>query len=177
MSVLKTTVIRRIQLGSISGFPLVIAGVSGLLLSGCWGGPSIGPRIGSEGRHDDDTITVHKAALPQAPAEMAGSGAELDAPDAGGMGDEPSAPVDHPQPPEPRLVSDGGATSDDSVRCGNGVLDETELCDIAIPDGEKGACPTECKADACHPQALQISGCMSRCMPIAPGADCQKNLE
>lgn len=171
MNVPNMTFIRRMQLGSASGFPLVIAGVSALLLSGCWGGPSIGPRIGSEGRHDDnDTITVHKAALPQAPAEMAGSGAELDAPDAGGMGDEPSAPVDHPQPPGPRPVSD------DSVRCGNGVVDTNELCDIAIPDGEKGACPMDCKtSDACHPEALEINGCMSRCTAIEPGANCEAN--
>jgi hypothetical protein len=159
-------------LGSAGGFPLVIVGVSGLLLSGCWGGPSIGPRIGSEGRHDDDTITVHKAALPQAHADMAGSGAELDAPDAG-MGDAASAPVDHPQPQEPRPVSSD--TADDDVRCGNGVLDDNELCDISIPDGDKGACPTVCSSDACHPEALEIRGCMSRCMPIEPGADCEAN--
>jgi hypothetical protein len=102
---------------------------------------------------------------------MAGSGAGLDAPDAGtGMG-EPTAPVDHPQPPEPSPVPP--STGDDSVHCGNGVVDVTELCDTAIPAGKKGACPTSCTSDACHPQVLQISGCLSRCLPVDPGANCQ----
>jgi hypothetical protein len=161
---------RRVQLSSAGGFLPAVVAISALLLSGCWGGPSIGPRIGSKGRDSDDTVPVTKEALPQAHSEMAGSGAQLDAPDAG-MGDEPSAPVDHPQPPEPRPVPP--STADDSVHCGNGVVDDTELCDIAIADGDPGACPAACKTDACHPQALEIRGCMSRCVPVEPGANCE----
>jgi hypothetical protein len=100
---------------------------------------------------------------------MAGSGAELDAPDSG-MGDAAAAPADHPQPPEPPPVPD--TASDDSAHCGNGIVDATELCDIAIPAGKPGTCPTKCGGDACHPYALEVRGCLSRCVPVDPGAAC-----
>jgi hypothetical protein len=55
--------------------------------------------------------------------------------------------------------------SDDSVRCGDGVLDEDELCDISIADGEKGACPTECAAlDECHAPAIALRTCWTQCV-------------
>ena len=55
--------------------------------------------------------------------------------------------------------------SDDSVRCGDGVLDDDELCDISIADGEVGACPTECAAlDECHVPAIALRTCWTQCV-------------
>jgi len=58
-----------------------------------------------------------------------------------------------------------GLISDDSARCGNGMLDVGELCDIAIKEGE-GMCPTECEQpDACHAGKLEARGCWTQCVP------------
>ena len=160
---------RRVQIVPAGISIPAFLGMFSALLCGCWGGPGIGPQIGSAGRNIAPAKST-AAALPQGATAMAGSGADLDVPDAG-MGDEPSAPVDSPQPPEPRPAP---AFADDSARCGNGVLDDTELCDIAIKAGEPGACPTTCDdSDPCNPTALEVSGCMSRCVPVDPGADCE----
>lgn len=67
-----------------------------------------------------------------------------------------------------------GPTSDDSVRCGNGVVDLGELCDILIEDGEEGACPkaADCpQLDACHAPKLLVHGCQSECVQGEP-IDC-----
>jgi hypothetical protein len=95
-------------------------------------------------------------------------GAELDGEDAG-MDEETPAPLD-PQPAEPAPDSDGSA-SDDSARCGNGLLDDDELCEIGIPDGEPGACPSECPGDECNPERLEVRGCWTVCLPSAPDPD------
>jgi len=69
----------------------------------------------------------------------------------------PEAPVGDPS------TSDG--FSDDSVRCGNGDLDDDELCDISIPAGEEGACPTECLPfDICHTAAIALRTCWTQCV-------------
>ena len=48
--------------------------------------------------------------------------------------------------------------------CGNGVVEAGELCDPGLETGE-GACPTQCRAPACHTATL--SGLPSEC-----NADC-----
>jgi hypothetical protein len=64
------------------------------------------------------------------------------------------------------MAGSGGLISDDSTRCGNGVLDQGELCDIKIESGEPGACPTECEQpDACHEGKLDVHGCYTQCVP------------
>jgi len=51
--------------------------------------------------------------------------------------------------------------------CGDGfVWQGVELCDTGIPEGELGSCPTSCpSADACTPQELVGSACLSNCVP------------
>jgi hypothetical protein len=50
--------------------------------------------------------------------------------------------------------------------CGNGFVDEWELCDIAIRI-RKGACPSECpKLDSCTPMLRVGRGCDTQCRPV-----------
>jgi hypothetical protein len=64
---------------------------------------------------------------------------------------------------EPAMVVDG-PLADDSPWCGDGMLQDDELCDVAIPEGMPGACPTECEPlDACHAAKLMVAGCHSQC--------------
>ena len=88
------------------------------------------------------------------------------------MGDEPSAPADGTQPPEPRPDSAERrtGTSDDGVHCGDGTLDADEMCDIAIADGEEGACPTDCGKDPCA--KLDVHGCMTSCIDDDSKPEC-----
>lgn len=123
--------------------------------------------------------TIETAGRPVNLPAMAGSGAAQDVPDAGS--DEPTpVPLD-PQPAEPAPLPDDEADedfersqfSDDSVRCGNGVLDGDELCDFTIPEGEPGSCPTaeSCEDesdDPCYPWVLEVHGCWSQCVRAEP---------
>lgn len=64
--------------------------------------------------------------------------------------------------------------SDDSARCGNGVLDDDELCEISIPSGQPGSCPSECQpAPGCPSETMLVRSCWSRCIPDEmPSAEC-----
>jgi hypothetical protein len=56
-----------------------------------------------------------------------------------------------PPPPGP---PDGGTTTEPG--CGNGLIDQGETCDIAIPAGTPGACPTSCDDGiACTTDSLE----------------------
>jgi hypothetical protein len=94
---------------------------------------------------------------------VAGAGDEAADDGADEMADE-SAPAD--PTPTPPTVPDA-PVSDDSVRCGNGVRDMDELCDITIAEGEEGACPVldDCPMfDACHAPKLEVRGCWTQCV-------------
>jgi hypothetical protein len=134
-------------------------------MAGCLGGPSQEPQLEIQQRELSKRPTNPRPGRrdPRPADEM---GAELDGEDAG-MDDETPAPLD-PQPAEP------APESDDSVRCGNGVLDDEELCEIGIPEGEPGSCPSDCPGDECNPERLEVNGCRTVCLPDAPPpeADC-----
>lgn len=110
---------------------------------------------------------------------IAGSGAEEDEPAEGE--DEPNEDEDArhaAEPAEPDASVEDRALeemgwSDDSGLCGNGVVDEAELCDYAILEGE-GACPDECQpAPGCPEETLVVRGCMTYCMQHeAPSEEC-----
>lgn len=53
--------------------------------------------------------------------------------------------------------------------CGNGVVEQDELCDTGISKGEAGACPTQCQAsEACElPELLNPGTCSAECGTIA----------
>jgi hypothetical protein len=52
-------------------------------------------------------------------------------------------------------------------RCGNGVVDWDEDCDIALPAGSSGACPFNCNDGIpCTDDAMQGSGCHVWCTHI-----------
>lgn len=107
---------------------------------------------------------------------IAGSGAEED---------EPAEPEDEPAyDPEPEpdagtleeRAQEEMSFSDDSHMCGNGEVDEGELCDTAIVEGE-GVCPDECNpAPGCPDEILVIRGCGTRCMAeTEPSEECLAN--
>lgn len=56
--------------------------------------------------------------------------------------------------------------------CGNGAIDQDEICDSAIPEGQPGACPTQCNAvlDPCVTVELQGTPgqCNAECIQIEP---------
>jgi hypothetical protein len=55
-----------------------------------------------------------------------------------------------------------------STLCGDGLLSAGELCDIAIPSGMPGACPSACAStDACWKAILGGRGCETSCILIA----------
>lgn len=107
----------------------------------------------------------------------AGSGAEEDEPS-----DESSDESDEVADETAETSSpDGGADAideatrfaDDSPLCGNGEVDEGELCDFGITDGV-GECPDHCSPKpGCPAETLIVSGCGTRCMPEEePSAEC-----
>src|SRR4051812_27088741 len=62
----------------------------------------------------------------------------------------------------------GGAPAQ-QPRCGNGVLDDEEMCDINIVEGKPGACPTECEdAAKCVPRGVSGTGCQAQCVVLTP---------
>jgi hypothetical protein len=73
-------------------------------------------------------------------------------------------------------VPEGATLSDDDPRCGNGVLDPGELCDVAIPAGRAGRCPVACPTpDPCAPEVMLARTCWSECVPAEPPAGCESN--
>ncbi len=75
----------------------------------------------------------------------------------------PGPCMEMPAPGQP----DGGISSEPG--CGNGVIDQGETCDIAIPAGAPGACPKTCDTGvACAKDTLQARNpCMAICVPGA----------
>jgi hypothetical protein len=65
--------------------------------------------------------------------------------------------------------------------CGNGRVDGRERCDIAIAQGDEGACPDGCSArDGCLAEELVGQRCGARCVPVeitesVPGDGCCPN--
>ena len=146
------------------------------LLAGCWGGSGIDPKLEAQQRKTSrQTISTADFPIEEEPAEEPAdeAAAEADADDSEpAMGDPTPAPLDNPQPAEPAPASQHPPYADDSVYCGNGVLDDDELCDVAIDEGEPGACPLRCSDDPCAPEVLEIRSCWSVCVPaeVMPGA-------
>jgi hypothetical protein len=92
---------------------------------------------------------------------IAGSGAEEDEP---ADEDEPDAEIAEPDASIEERVAEAMGWSDDSPLCGNGVLDDFELCDHAILEGE-GKCPAACDpAPGCPDETLVVRGCWTHCM-------------
>jgi len=144
------------------------------LLAGCLGGSGEDPKLEAQKRAGArQTISTAEFQAREEPADeseaQAEDGSEADM-------DSTPAPLDNPQPAEPAPASPGaspGASfADDSVYCGNGDLDDDELCDVAIAEGETGACPSRCSDDPCAPEVLEVHTCWSVCLPVepAPGA-------
>jgi hypothetical protein len=51
--------------------------------------------------------------------------------------------------------------------CGNGVVDANELCDVAIAQGNQGACPQGCSGqDSCERHTLIGRGCEAHCEDV-----------
>lgn len=106
---------------------------------------------------------------------MAGSGAEEDT-EGESLAEQDVRYAAEPAEPdasvEDRVLEEMG-WSDDSGLCGNGVVDEAELCDYAILEGE-GACPEECEPEpGCPEETLVVRGCMTYCMQHeAPSEEC-----
>lgn len=91
----------------------------------------------------------------------------------GGSADSCSAECTHTaktaDPATPDQCCPQGANADTdadcvpTTRCGNGVLDDGEACDIAIASGA-GACPTDCSDGiACTDDVLSGTGCQATC--------------
>jgi hypothetical protein len=65
-------------------------------------------------------------------------------------------------PAQPR---DAGTPTQDITRCGDGQMTGNETCDVSIPAGEPGACPTECPPLAkCAPRLLNGTACQAECV-------------
>jgi hypothetical protein len=66
--------------------------------------------------------------------------------------------------------------SDCPSGCGDGVRQDDEACDTAIPAGEAGACPQSCASDGkpCTDDTLVGGGCTAHC-PYAEIKNCQDN--
>src|SRR5688500_4163099 len=114
----------------------------GVLSTGCQSQGTQGAALSLQGQADEK-----REALYDQVELIAGSGAEEDAPEEA----EPEDAEDERRAAEPaepdasveeQVLEDMG-WSDDSGSCGNGVLDESELCDYAILEGE-GTCPESC---------------------------------
>jgi len=142
----------------------------GLVLSGCFQAPQFGTAAESQLRDTSRPTGVvgrsHSSLTRQ-------DSVEPDA-DGGAVTEEPQP---EPQPmggaagagaPPPAVAS---TSPDDSVRCGNGAVDQNETCDVAIDQALPGHCPLSCpSSDPCHPLELMLRGCATRCVPAAPPA-------
>jgi hypothetical protein len=151
---------------------------------GCNGGPSIDPQLLAQRRAlSKETVSTEELPVREGDEEatdiamgMAGMGAPEDLkndPEAEERTDDPEAPApsndDDPEAePAPTPLPDD-SVSTDSARCGDGVVDTNEQCDIAIEEGEPGSCPTECdNSDPCKPQRYVVLGCRTRCVAEEP---------
>jgi cysteine-rich repeat protein len=55
------------------------------------------------------------------------------------------------------------------IGCGDGIVFGSELCDVAIDEGQPGACPTSCNNDdPCVVSTLVEDGCQTRCRESRP---------
>jgi hypothetical protein len=64
----------------------------------------------------------------------------------------------------PPMAGAGGGGDVMTPTCGDGEVDLSEKCDVAIPAGQQGACPTQCPALAeCEPRELVGSNCSAEC--------------
>lgn len=126
----------------------------GVLAVGC---QSQGPQQGASLSLQRESQEAKQAVYDEVEL-IAGSGAEEDEPDAAQAEPiEPDASIEE-------RVAEEMAWSDDSPLCGNGLLDEEELCDYAILEGE-GACPESCDPEpGCPDETLVIRGCQTHCM-------------
>jgi hypothetical protein len=84
--------------------------------------------------------------------------------------------IDGPAPADGCCPMPGLAKSIDSdcpALCGNGVLEEGETCDRALPPGSAGACPPSCPASpsACLDYVMQgsASACTTACVATPVG--------
>ena len=151
--------------GATYRIPIVVLGA--VAVAGCLGEPGIDPELQAQ-RDQLSRQTVETAGFDRGDA-IADRSAELADSDAGMDADPMATPEEpDPEPAEPPPVP-GGA--DDSVRCGNGVLDNDEICEISLPEGEPGACPSKCSDDPCKPEKMEARGCWSVCLPLAPAPD------
>ena len=156
------------------------------IASGCTGGAGIDATLESELRATDGSSGLRSTRLEDAaaagmgapmpaeaepehaePEEQPQGGADDDPPSAGDPhsgddeqdnqdGDDAAEPATPPVQPPP--------FADDSPRCGNGYLDDDELCDVAVPEGEFGACRTECPpTPECPFRMLIPRTCWSQC--------------
>lgn len=92
-----------------------------------------------------------------------------------------TAPVNgrpEPGPDDPFVFGeseDGGdsdAGTNSGVKCGDGEVTGIEKCDIAIPQGEPGACPETCPSLAkCVPRIRNGTGCQTEC--VLRGLTCE----
>jgi len=94
----------------------------------------------------------------------AGSGAEEDGP-AEESDEDARVPAETSSPDGGlEAIEEAIRSADDSPLCGNGELDEGELCDFGILEGE-GSCPDHCDPKpGCPDETLVIHGCDTRCM-------------
>lgn len=142
--------------------PGLLLTVCSTLLFGCLGGSGGGPKLGWQ---DEDTVTLTLSAA-DSKADQAVESDEDPAVADAGTADEAAASDEEAKRPEAQRRT----TADDSVRCGDGKLDDDEICDIAIADGEEGACPTDCGKDPCA--KLDVHGCMTSCMDDTTKPEC-----
>lgn len=105
--------------------------------------------------------------------EAAGSGAEEDEPDASEQDPQSSTEAGSPDAGLEEEIAEITRLADDSPLCGNGELDEGELCDFAIREGD-GACPEVCTPKpGCPDEVLVVHGCATHCMAQAePSEEC-----
>lgn len=93
---------------------------------------------------------------------IAGSGAEEDEP-----AEEETSDAAEPAEPDASIadrIAEEQSWADDSPACGNGELDEGELCDYGILEGE-GACPERCDPlPGCPDETLVVHGCRTHCL-------------
>jgi hypothetical protein len=154
-----------------------IAALVGLLSTVCVGcgsqRPDFSPAEGSistseeaaraeeqEQDEDQESDAARRLAL------TAGSGSEEDEPI------EPMEESDTDAGVDPD-IEEQESLADDSSRCGNGILDENEMCDIGITSGE-GACPERCEPEpGCPSETMVVRSCWSYCVPNeVPPAEC-----
>lgn len=151
------------------------------LLFGCQpeGGTKLGGAAWDISKRSDEDREALEVSADEDPAEGSDSALAADeavAPDEAELG---SAGMGGGEPPLPEPASqpgDGPAPlflGDDSARCGDGVLDPDELCDVSIPEGREGACPMECEPFACREMLLAPRTCWTQCVLGPPLPSCE----